>query len=344
MTSRHRTRTATHAQRAEDAPTWTSGEPEAGSSRRAMVSTQRHNTEQANVDGHRKHRSKRAETTDAVAPSAPVTSHSKSSSNHRSSTMPSTSYQGVYPSTHATAGGLSASATSPPAHTPYYAVDTSRSHTKAKPSPLSSNERVTLPDDRSGRNARTTYPAMATVQAPSSTQYYVDNSQVAGETSSRHRRERDADRDKEREKQRRKEEKARARAQETESLRTKEKERDRERRKEREREAERAYRDRDGHRSTERTKEHERSRRKEERRAAERAATQAPASNMEAYRPAEGGERPTTSSVRSPLPLIIFDVLTPTPGPVRSTERTARPPERAAGGSSQWLCSTRIVC
>lgn len=348
MTSRHRTRT-THAQRTEDVPAWTSSEPEAGHSRQAMTSTQRHNTEQANGDGHRKHRSKRAETTDAVAPSAPVTSHSKSSSKHRSSTMPSTSYQGAYPSTHAMAGGVPVSMASPAATAPYYAGDTSRSHGKAradKPSPRSSNERVTLPDDKSARHARTAYPTMATVQAPSSTQYYVDHAPVAGETSSRHRRERDRERNKERERERRREEKARARTQEAESLRTKEKERDRERRKEREREAERASRDRDGHRSTERTKEHERSRRKEERRAAERAAAQATIPSTEAYRPSEVGDRHTTSSVRSPVQLRTYIQYTDAGLRPDMPRRTDSPPTRRRSrrrSQVAMLCQGRLL-
>lgn len=277
-----------------------------------MASTQRHNTEQAHGDGHRKHRSKRAETADTVAPSssAPVTSHNKSSSKQRSSTLPSTSYQGAYPSMHTMAGGVPVAATSTSAPTPYYAGDTSRAHMKTradKPSPRSSNERITLPDDRSARRARTAHPAMAAVQAPSSTQYYVDPPQVAGETSSRHRRERDKERDKERERERRREEKARARLQEAESLRTQEKkERDRERRKEREPEPERASRDRDGHRSTERTKERESSRRKEERRAAEKAAAPAASSSTAAHRTPQTDDRPTTSSVRSPIAFLLM--------------------------------------
>lgn len=304
MTSRHRPRT-THTQRPEDTPTWTANEPEPGLSRQAMTSTQRHNTEQTTTDGHRKHRtsSKRVEAPDAVAPSAPVTSHTKSSSKHRTSAQPSTSYQGTYPGAYATPSAAPVATSSSRTHGAHYADDTSRPYAKTrtdKPSPRSSNERVALPEDnKSARHARTAYPAMATVQAPASTQtYYIDPSQAAGETSSsKHRRERDKDREKERERERRREEKARARLQETESLRAKEKERDRERRRGKEREPERVSRDREGHRDPERTKEHESSRRKEERRAAERAASHAQAASTAAYRPQQADDRPPTASV-----------------------------------------------
>ncbi|KZT67715.1 hypothetical protein DAEQUDRAFT_377874 [Daedalea quercina L-15889] len=299
MTSRHRTRT-THTQRPEDIPSWTPNEPEPGHPRQAMASTQRHNTERTTDDGHRKHRSssKRAETSDAVAPSAPVTSHSKSSSKHRSSTQPSTSYHATYPGTHAASSATPVAATSSRAQG---VDDPSRSHAKSrseKPSPRSSNERVALPEDsRSVRHGRTAYPTVATVQAPASTQaYYVEPTQMTSETASKHRRERDKDRDKERERERRREEKAKARLQETESLRAKEKERDRERRREREREAERVSRDRESHRDPERTKERER--RREERRAAERAALQAQAPSTAAYRPQQVDDRPAAISVR----------------------------------------------
>ena len=162
MTSRHRTRT-TQIQRPEDISSWAPNEPEPGHSRQAMASTQRHNAERTIDDGHRKHRSssKRAETSDAVAPSAPVTSHSKSSSKHRTSTQPSTSYHATYPGTYATSSATPVAATSSRAQGVYHVDDPSRSHVRTrsdKPSPRSSNERVALPEDsRSVRHGRAAY-------------------------------------------------------------------------------------------------------------------------------------------------------------------------------------------
>ncbi|KAH9842641.1 uncharacterized protein C8Q71DRAFT_213565 [Rhodofomes roseus] len=348
MTSRHRTRT-THTQRQEDAPSWTPNEPEPGYSRQAMASTQRHNAEQTTADGHRKHRSssKRAETSDAVAPSAPVTSHSKSSSKHRTSAQPSTSYHGTYPGANATSSAAPVATPSSRTHGAYYADDTSRSYARTKtdkPSPRSSNERVAMAEDsRSARHARSAYPTMATVQAPASTQaYYIDPSQAVGETSSsKHRRERDKDRDKERERERRREEKAKAKLQEAESLRAKEKERDRERRRERDREVERASRDREGHRDSERTRERESSRRKEERKAAERASSHVQA-NTTAYRPQQVDDRLPTASVSSDHSSWSSDLLTPClTGSVCRANGPVLNSDGAACCSSEWLCGVR---
>lgn len=261
MTSRQRA--ATSSARRDDRPLWSANDSDSDRPRMTMAASQRHNIDQAaNAETYRRHHtsSRRMDASNA-APAADG-SQRKSSSKHRSATVSTPSYSAAQSQNYAAPSGTPASTSQGRAHDGYPDDYNLRAYMKKrseKRSPLSSNERVALPDDartsRAPAQARGTHPtASTTVQAPTSTQtYWIDPASATHNPSSSSRRERERDKDKVRERRREEKEKEKdeTRSRDPEREREREKEKERERRKQREKEKERISRDKDKDRDRE---------------------------------------------------------------------------------------------